>query len=153
MSKLIPQAFIDDLLSKVDITDLIGSRIKLKRTGSNLVGLCPFHNEKTPSFTVSSTKQFFHCFGCSAHGSAISFIMQFEHLTFVEAIENLANQVGLTVPKTTQNHQDQVRYTELYKLTEKAASFFEQQLTKSTRAINYLKSRGLTGAICKKFKV
>lgn len=152
MSKLIPQAFIDDLLTKVDITDVVGSRIKLKRTGSNLTGLCPFHTEKTPSFTVSSTKQFFHCFGCGAHGSAISFIMQFEHLSFVEAVENLAIQAGLTVPRTDSNH-DQVRFTELYQLTEKTAAFFEEQLAKSSRAINYLKSRGLTGAICKKFKV
>ncbi|EKD45415.1 MAG: DNA primase, partial [uncultured bacterium] len=152
MSKLIPQQFIDDLLAKTDIVEVVSSRIKLRRTGSNLVGLCPFHSEKTPSFTVSSSKQFFHCFGCSAHGSAISFIMQFEHLSFVEAVENLASQTGLTVPKTA-GYDDKIRYAELYKLTEKVALFFEQQLPGASRPINYLKSRGLTGEICKKFKI
>lgn len=152
MSKLIPQPFIDDLLSKVDIADVIGSRVKLKRTGSNLVGLCPFHTEKTPSFTVSQAKQFFHCFGCSAHGSAISFIMQFERLSFVEAIENLASYAGLTVPKN-EEYEHKNNYTQLYKLNEAAANLFSQQLTNSPRAINYLKSRGLTGKICKKFNL
>ena len=152
MSKLIPQQFIDDLLAKIDIVDVVGSRVKLRRTGSNLVGLCPFHSEKTPSFTVSSNKQFFHCFGCSAHGSAISFVMQFEHLSFVEAVENLASQTGLIVPKTA-GYDDKIRYAELYKLTEKVALFFEQQLLGASHPINYLKSRGLTGEICKKFRV
>ncbi len=152
MSKIIPQNFIDDLLSKVDIVDIVGSRIKLRRTGSNLVGLCPFHTEKTPSFTVSQSKQFFHCFGCNAHGNTIGFVMQFERLSFVEAIENLATQAGLTIPRASGYH-DKVRYNELYQITEKTSAFFEQQLPRSSRAINYLKSRGLTGEICKKFKV
>ncbi len=152
MSKIIPQNFIDDLLSRVDIVDIVGSRIKLRRMGSNFVGLCPFHTEKTPSFTVSQNKQFFHCFGCNAHGSAISFIMQFERLSFIEAVENLANQAGLTIPKTS-GYNNQTRYTELYQVTEKTAIFFAHQLSRSPRAINYLKSRGLTGEICKKFKV
>jgi DNA primase len=152
MSKLIPQTFIDDLLSRIDIAETVGSRVKLRRAGSNLVGLCPFHTEKTPSFTVSQNKQFFHCFGCGAHGSAISFIMQFEHLSFVEAVENLATQIGLAVPKTA-GSDNQARYTELYKATEKAATFFEQQLPRATKCIDYLKSRGFTGIICKKFRV
>ena len=133
MSKLIPQSFIDDLLAKVDIVDIIGSRVKLKKTGSNYVGLCPFHTEKTPSFTVSSTKQFFHCFGCNAHGSAIGFIMDFEHLSFVEAIENLANQVGLEVPKT-ENSTSKFNYTELYELTQKTSEFYKNNL-KSLRVL------------------
>jgi DNA primase len=152
MSKSIPQQFIDGLLSRVDIVDIVSSRIKLRRTGSNLVGLCPFHTEKTPSFTVSQNKQFFHCFGCGAHGSAIGFIMQFERVSFVEAVENLATQIGLTVPKTSSNNSN-VRFKELYQTTEKAAAFFVAQLPRSSRAITYLKSRGLTGEICKRFKI
>jgi DNA primase len=152
MSKLIPQSFINDLLARVDITDVVGSRVKLRRTGGNLVGLCPFHTERTPSFTVSQSKQFFHCFGCAAHGSAIGFIMQFEHLSFVEAVENLANKFGLAVPKTIQEG-NQTRYTELYKTTEQATTFFESQLPQAIRCINYLKSRSFTGEICKKFRV
>lgn len=152
MSKLIPQSFIDDLLARVDIVDIIGLRVKLRRTGINLVGLCPFHTEKTPSFTVSPNKQFFHCFGCSTHGNAIGFIMQFEHLSFVAAIENLAATVGLTMPKIAGQH-DKTPYEELYKLTEEAASFFEQKLSHTQRAIDYLKLRGLTGKICKKFRI
>jgi len=152
MSKIIPQSFINDLLARVDIADVVGSRVKLRRTGSNLVGLCPFHTEKTPSFTVSQSKQFFHCFGCGAHGSAIGFIMQFEHLSFVESVENLATQFGLVMPKTMEV-SNQVRYAELYKATEQATVFFEKQLPTATNCINYLKSRGFTGEICKKFRV
>ena len=149
---MIPQSFITDLLARVDIADIVGSRVKLRRTGNNLVGLCPFHSEKTPSFSVSQSKQFFHCFGCGAHGSAISFIMQFEHLGFVEAVENLANQYGLVAPKTVGDN-NQTLYAELYKTTEQAAVFFERQLPRATRCINYLKSRDFTGEICKKFRV
>jgi len=149
---MIPQTFISDLLARVDIADVVGARVKLRRTGNNFVGLCPFHNEKTPSFSVSQSKQFFHCFGCGAHGSAIGFIMQFEHLGFVEAVENLANQYGLVVPKTAGDN-NQTLYAELYKATEQAATFFEHQLPRATRCINYLKSRGFTGEICKKFRV
>ena len=149
---MIPQSFIADLLARVDIADIVGSRVKLRRSGGNLVGLCPFHTEKTPSFTVSQSKQFFHCFGCGAHGSAIGFIMQFEHLGFVEAVENLANQFGLAVPKTM-GDGNQTRYAELYKVTEQATIFFESQLPQATRCVNYLKSRGFTGEICKKFRV
>lgn len=152
MSKLIPQPFIDDLLSKVDIVEVVGLRIKLRRAGNNLVGLCPFHTEKTPSFTVSANKQFFHCFGCNAHGSAIGFMMKFERLGFVEAVENLAAQIGLTIPQEA-GSRDKTSYAELYQIMEKAARFFEQQLARSTRAINYLKSRGVTGEICKKFRI
>ncbi|MDR1057665.1 MAG: DNA primase [Coxiellaceae bacterium] len=152
MSKLIPQTFIDDLLTRTDIVDIVSSRVKLRRTGSNLVGLCPFHTEKTPSFTVSPNKQFFHCFGCGAHGNSIGFIMQFEHLNFIETIENLASQVDLTVPETS-GRSNEARHTELYDLTEKITTFFEQQLPHSPRAISYLKSRGLNGEICKKFRV
>lgn len=152
MTKLIAQSFINDLLARIDITDIVGSRVKLRRTGSNLVGLCPFHAEKTPSFTVSQSKQFFHCFGCGAHGSAISFVMQFEHLSFIEAVENLATPLGLCLPKTVED-KNSAHYKELYKTTEATALFFEQQLPTAIKCIDYLKSRGFTGAICKKFRV
>ena len=152
MPKPIPQSFINDLLTRIDIADIVGPRVKLRRAGSNLIGLCPFHSEKTPSFTVSQSKQFFYCFGCGANGSAIGFIMQFEHLGFIEAVENLANLLGIAVPKIMGDN-NYARYAELYKLTERVATFFEQQLPPAFHCINYLKSRGFSGEICKKFRV
>ena len=122
---LIPQPFIDDLLARVDIVELIGSRLHLKKAGSNFSALCPFHNEKTPSFTVSPAKQFFHCFGCGAHGSAIGFLMQFEHLEFVEAIEKLAAQLGIEIPRNP-NSAAQVSLTPLHELMEKLAKFYHK---------------------------
>jgi len=92
---MIPQTFIDDLLTRVDVVDVVDSYVPLKRSGSNLSARCPFHNEKTPSFTVSQSKQFYHCFGCGAHGTAISFLMEYEHMGFVEAVEELAHMAGL----------------------------------------------------------
>jgi DNA primase len=96
---LIPRTFIDDLLNRVDIVDVISKSVTLKKSGSNLQGLCPFHQEKSPSFSVSETKQFYHCFGCGAHGSAINFLMEYAGLSFVDAIEDLASTIGLSVPK------------------------------------------------------
>lgn len=153
MAKLIPQSFITDLLAKVDIVDIIGARVKLRKTGSNLTGLCPFHNEKSPSFTVSPAKQFFHCFGCHAHGNAIGFMMQFEHLNFVETVENLAAYAGLAVPNTSEFTDKSSNYKDLYKINEQVANFLEQQLPHSLQAVDYLKSRGFTGAICKRFRI
>ena len=152
MSGLIPQEFISELLAKLDIVEVVGSRIKLRRSGSNLMGLCPFHNEKTPSFTVSQHKQFFHCFGCKAHGSAISFLMQFERLGFVEAVETLAAVAGLALPRLVDDYQGK-NYTALYDLNEKVAVSFEVTLKKSKFAQAYLKKRGLDGFICKTFRV
>ena len=96
---LIPQSFIADLLNRVDIVDVVGQHVKLKKAGANFQGLCPFHSEKSPSFSVSPTKQFYHCFGCGAHGSAISFLMEYSGLGYVDAIEDLARSVGLDVPR------------------------------------------------------
>ena len=96
---MIPQSFIQDLLNRVDIVDVVGKHVQLKKGGANLMGLCPFHNEKSPSFTVSPAKQFYHCFGCGAHGSAIGFLMEHAGLTYVESIKDLAQSVGLTVPE------------------------------------------------------
>lgn len=152
MSKLIPQTFIDDLLTRIDIVEIIGSRIKLRKTGNNFSALCPFHSEKTPSFTVSHNKQFYHCFGCGAHGSAINFLMQFEHLEFPEAIENLASLAGLIVPKS-ESSENKTRFTELYHTMDQVANHYQKELKKCTQAINYLKTRGLTGEICKYFGI
>lgn len=152
MTKSIPQSFIDDLLARIDITEIISSRVKLRKAGGNLLGLCPFHSEKTPSFTVSPSKQFFHCFGCGAHGSAIGFLMQFENLGFIEAVETLASQLGIAVPHTG-DQQKNDQFTELYKYSEQIEKFYQAQLRKSTKAINYLKARGLTGTICKHFGI
>lgn len=152
MSKLIPQTFIDDLLTRVDIVDIVGSRVKLRKAGSNYSALCPFHTEKTPSFTVSPSKQFFHCFGCGAHGSAIGFLMQFENISFVEAVETLATQLGIEVPKHADQNNDS-RLTELFQLTANLAKFYQAQLKTASHAIQYLKSRGLTGVICKQYGI
>lgn len=149
----IPQSFISELIARVDIVDVISSRVKLRSAGRNMVGLCPFHNEKTPSFTVSQNKQFFHCFGCGAHGSTIGFIMQFENLSFVEAVENLSTQLGLTVPRDANTDSSKNTYEDYYKANELAANLFAHQLTGSSKCINYLKSRGFNGKICKDFKV
>ncbi|WP_228157941.1 CHC2 zinc finger domain-containing protein, partial [Acinetobacter baumannii] len=96
---MIPQPFIDDLLNRVDIVDVVGRYVQLKKGGANFMGLCPFHNEKSPSFSVSPTKQFYHCFGCGAHGSAIGFLMEFSGQSYVEAIKDLAQSVGMVVPE------------------------------------------------------
>ncbi|EKS9817079.1 DNA primase, partial [Burkholderia cepacia] len=95
---MIPHSFLQDLLNRVDIVDVVGKYVQLKKGGANFMGLCPFHNEKSPSFTVSPTKQFYHCFGCGAHGTAIGFLMEHAGLTFPEAVQDLAQSVGLTVP-------------------------------------------------------
>ena len=152
MSQLIPKSFIDDLLLRVDLVELIGSRVKLKQNGSNFVGLCPFHSEKTPSFSVSQTKQFYHCFGCNVSGNALGFLMQFERLDFVDAVENLAASVGLVVPRTD-GHGSNSSNVDLHEVNEKVARFFEGELRKSEAAIAYLKSREISGEICKKFRI
>jgi DNA primase len=103
---MIPQAFIQDLLARVDIVDVVGRDVQLKKAGQNLLGLCPFHGEKSPSFTVSPSKQFYHCFGCGAHGSAIGFLMEHRGLNYVEAIRELAQQVGMQVPESSDRGRD-----------------------------------------------
>lgn len=148
----LPDSFVDDLLARIDITDIIGSRIQLKKAGSNYQALCPFHSEKTPSFTVSPTKQFFHCFGCGANGSAIGFLMKYENLEFIDAVEILAKIANVEIPKSSYQKAE-TQYSQLYALMEKAATIFAQELKKSQSAIAYLKARGLTGEICKKFGI
>lgn len=146
----IPQSFIQDLLSRIDIVELIQSRVNLKKRGHNYLGLCPFHNEKTPSFTVSPAKQFYYCFGCGASGNAINFLMAFDRTEFVETITDLSAQLGLEIPLEAR-HSNLPEREEYYSLLAKIARYYQQQLKRSPIAINYLKSRGLTGEIAKQF--
>ena len=129
MAGRIPQQFIDELMARVDIVELIDSRVPLKKAGREFTACCPFHSEKTPSFTVSPTKQFYHCFGCGAHGTALGFLMDYEHMDFVEAVEELARQAGMTVPRTGgEQPAPNRRAPEPYAMLEQAAAFYPQQL-------------------------
>ncbi|HCH0984558.1 TPA: DNA primase [Vibrio parahaemolyticus] len=165
MAGHIPRSFIDDLLARLDIVDIIDARVKLQKKGKNYGACCPFHNEKTPSFSVSQEKQFYHCFGCGAHGNAIDFMMEFERLEFVEAIEELASYLGLDVPREQRsggsgqfNSGPQASSSEkrsLYDLMGSIAQFYRNQLKQpsSKVAIEYLKDRGLSGEIVQKFGI
>jgi DNA primase len=149
---MIPQGFIQDLLARVDIVDVVGRYVQLKKAGQNHLGLCPFHGEKTPSFTVSESKQFYHCFGCGAHGSAIGFLMDQRGLSYVEAIHELAQQAGLTVPETVRADSEQAhRSRGLTELLGVAAEFYRRELKTSTLAIDYLKGRAITGQTAARF--
>jgi DNA primase len=154
MSGRIPREFIDELLVRVDIVDLIDSHVPLKKTGMNYVARCPFHTEKTPSFSVNRNKQFFHCFGCGASGNAISFLMDFSHLDFVEAVEDLASFAGIDVPRESVNHQAGSKKNDLnslYVVMEQVASFYVEQLRASPKAVDYLKARGVKGEVARDF--
>lgn len=154
----IPQTFIQDLLARVDIVDVVGKHVQLKKGGANFVGLCPFHNEKSPSFSVSPTKQFFHCFGCGKTGNAVGFLMEHAGMHFVEAVKDLAQSYGLVVPETDFSPEDRVKALENQKkqlsivdLLETASLSYKKNLKDSTKAINYLKQRGLSGEVAKLF--
>ncbi len=164
MAGQIPRSFIDDLLARLDIVDVIDARVKLKKKGKNYGACCPFHNEKTPSFSVSQEKQFYHCFGCGVHGNAIDFMMEYERLEFPEAIEELASSLGLEVPREERSNSgfksntpkvssDEKR--NLYDLMGSIAQFYRQQLKvpANRHAIEYLKNRGLSGEIVQKFGI
>ena len=154
MSGRISREFIDDLLVRVDIVDLIDSRVPLKKTGNNYVARCPFHTEKTPSFSVNRNKQFFHCFGCGASGNAISFLMDFSHLDFVEAVEDLANFAGVDVQRESFGLNVEFKrddLSSLYLLMERVAVFYVEQLKLSSKAIDYLKKRKVRGEIARDF--
>ena len=129
----------------------------LKKKGREYTACCPFHNEKTPSFTVSPNKQFYHCFGCGVHGSALSFLMEYEHLDFVEAVESLAESMGITVPREqggkTPSDEQRQRSKDLYTLLEDASHYYQLQLKGSAKAIEYLKARDLSGEITKRFNL
>lgn len=155
MAGRIPQSFIDDLLNRIDIVQVIESRITLKKTGREYQACCPFHNEKTPSFTVSPNKQFYHCFGCGAHGSAIGFLMDYEHLEFPDAIEELARSAGIDVPhEAGSDFRPDPRKDDHYGLLQRADQFYRTQLrehAQAARAVEYLKERGLSGEIAATF--
>jgi len=151
---MIPQSFIADLLNRVDIVEVVGRHVQLKKGGANLMGLCPFHNEKSPSFTVSPTKQFYHCFGCGAHGSAIGFLMEYSGLSYVEAIKDLAQGIGLSVPEERGDEtmrRDGPDFDILADLLERANRFYRDRLKTERLAIDYLKGRGLTGQVAARF--
>ncbi|MDN5870531.1 MAG: DNA primase [Nitrococcus sp.] len=153
MAGKIPERFIDELLNRVDIVDLVGERLQLKRAGGNYQALCPFHNEKTPSFTVSQTKQFYHCFGCGAHGSAIRFLMEYERMDFREAVSQLARRSGLEIPKAA--HAVNVeQYDRLYQVLGRAAELYQRWLYEHpsrARATRYLEARGLNAEIATRY--
>ncbi|MBF4435245.1 DNA primase [Vibrio anguillarum] len=163
MAGHIPRSFIDDLLVRLDIVDIIDARVKLKKKGKNYGACCPFHNEKTPSFSVSQEKQFYHCFGCGVHGNAIDFMMEYERLEFVEAIEELASFVGLEVPREQRSSghfssapkANSEEKRTLYDLMGSIAQFYRNQLKVpgNRHAIEYLKDRGLSGEIVQKFGI
>ena len=151
---MIPQDFIQTLLSRVDIVEVIDRHVSLKKSGANYQACCPFHNEKTPSFTVSPTKQFYHCFGCGAHGTVIGFLMEYSSLNYVEAINALADQVGMAVPEVAVSNPARAQQTTgLIEIMQRAGQYYRQQLKSSDKAIAYLKGRGLTGEIAARFGV
>ncbi|HEY5601702.1 MAG TPA: DNA primase [Gammaproteobacteria bacterium] len=155
MAGRIPSQFIDELLNRVDIVDVINARVPLRKAGREYTACCPFHNEKTPSFTVSAAKQFYHCFGCGAHGSAISFLMEYERLEFVDAVEELASMAGMTVPHEASSPQHKVT-RDLYDILEQASQFYREQLRQhpgAPKAVDYLKQRGLSGEIAAVFDI
>ncbi|MFA7400250.1 MAG: CHC2 zinc finger domain-containing protein, partial [Sideroxydans sp.] len=139
---MIPKSFIQDLLNRLDIVDVIERYVPLKKAGTNFVACCPFHTEKSPSFTVSQSKQFYHCFGCGAHGTAIGFVMEHTGMGFVEAIEDLAKGIGLAVPQEASNIPQIKVAPDLYDLMQSATRYYREQLKVTPRAIEYLKKRG-----------
>ena len=159
MAGRIPQSFIDELLDRVDIVDVVDRRVKLKKAGKNYSACCPFHDEKTPSFSVSPEKQFFYCFGCGATGNALGFVMDYENIDFPQAVENLASTLGLEVPREqatggTSTAPREAPNKPLYALAEQATEFYRQSLREHPdreRAVAYLKGRGLTGVVARDF--
>src|SRR6185437_2204149 len=149
----IPDRFIDDLLARVDIVDVVQRHVPLKRAGREWTARCPFHDERSPSFYVSPTKQFFHCFGCGAHGSAIKFMMDYEHLEFPDAVEELAQSVGLKVPHEGNDNRPREDKTDLYALLDAAARFYQNELGKSAQARAYCEQRGLDAATIERFRI
>ena len=148
MAGRIPQSFIDDLIDRVDIIDVVGSRLEIKKAGKNHVACCPFHQEKSPSFTVAQDKQFYYCFGCGATGNVLKFVMEFEHLDFLPAVELLAQHAGVAIPAVeAPNRQEDRNRQEIYSILSNCDKFFRCQLRRheiSREAINYMKGRGIT---------
>ncbi|MEO8331602.1 MAG: DNA primase [Gallionella sp.] len=152
---MIPKSFIQDLLNRLDIVDVVERYVPLKKAGANFVACCPFHTEKSPSFTVSQSKQFYHCFGCGAHGTAIGFVMEHAGLGYVDAIEELARSAGLEVPRERAQAGEAYQKVapDLYEVMQTATRYYREQLKLSQRAIDYLKQRGLSGEIAARFGI
>jgi DNA primase len=154
---VIPQSFITDLLNRVDIVDVVGRYVQLKKGGANYMGLCPFHSEKSPSFTVSPTKQFYHCFGCGAHGTSIGFLIEYSGMGFVDAVKDLAQNVGMVVPEADdkipplQRAAQQAQSQSMSEALSQACDYYRAQLKTAANAITYLKNRGLTGEVAARF--
>jgi DNA primase len=149
----IPDAFIDDLVARTDIVELIGARVPLKRQGREYSARCPFHDERSPSFTVSPTKQFYHCFGCGAHGTALRFLMEYDRLEFLDAVEELARRIGVEVPRDTRQQHSRGEFDALYAVCDKAATFFREQYTLSPKAQQYLAGRKVDEATRQRFAI
>ena len=154
----IPQSFVQELLARADVVEIVGRYVTLKKGGANFVGLCPFHSEKSPSFSVSPSKQFFHCFGCGKTGNAIGFLMEHAGMSFVEAVHDLAQQFGMQVPEDDTSPQDRAhaaqqrdKQSTLNQVLEKAGQAYQKHLKNSPRAVAYFKSRGVSGQIAKQF--
>jgi DNA primase len=152
MAGLIPQDFIDDLIARADIVEVVGRRVQLKKAGREFKACCPFHDEKTPSFTVSPGKGFYHCFGCGAHGTAIGFLMEFDHMSFVDAIESLAASMGVDVPRS-ESDKPARRYDELFSLLDSISRHWQDCLKDSPTAVEYVKNRGIDGSTAKRFGI
>ncbi|KAF4530302.1 hypothetical protein B566_EDAN018440 [Ephemera danica] len=157
---MIPPSFVEELLSRVDIVELVGRQVTLRKSGANHMGLCPFHAEKSPSFSVNAPKQFYHCFGCGAHGDAIRFLVELHGMGFVEAVKDLAGQVGMTVPDVQDDPAERERQQKLKEqqlslgaVMERAAEFYRAQLKGTDKAVAYLKGRGLSGQIARQFSI
>ena len=151
---MIPESYIQELLHRIDLVDLIDSYVHLKKAGANYAACCPFHNEKSPSFTVSPSKQFYHCFGCGAHGTAIGFLMEYSGLGFLDAIKELSSRAGMQMPEEESRRPDDgPRITTLTDAIARAAKYYYEQLKFSATAIDYLKGRGLSGEIAQKFGI
>ena len=156
MAGRIPTSFIDEVVSRTDIVDIIDSRVPLKKAGHEYKACCPFHEEKTPSFTVSPSKQFYHCFGCGAHGTSIGFLMEFDHMEFIEAVEHLANRLGLEIPREEDDRPapKKEKTADLLDVLQQATSYYQEQLRhhpNAADATDYLKQRGLTGQVAARF--
>ncbi len=154
----IPTSFIQELVARADVVDVVGRHVQLKKGGANFMGLCPFHGEKSPSFSVSPTKQFYHCFGCGKNGNVLSFMMEFQGMSFMEAVKDLAQSMGMPVPEDERSPQDRARdahmrtrQATITELLEKASDGYRKQLKASERGVNYFKGRGLSGEIALKY--
>ena len=152
MAGRIPQDFIDDLIARADIVEVVGRRVQLKKAGREFKACCPFHDEKTPSFTVSPGKGFYHCFGCGAHGTAIGFLMEYDHMSFVEAIESLASSMGVEVPRD-ESDQPARRYDELFSLMTTVEKHWQAALRDNEAAVAYLKQRSIDGETARRFGI